>query len=570
MPAVVGIDLGTTFTVAALATSDGPQVLDLGSGPLLPSVVAFLADTVAVGAEAVEVASAAPQMAARSFKRHMGSPWVFNAHGRSWSAVELSAMVLGRVAERVRAVSGERDVSAVVTVPAYFSEPARAATAAAVRTAGMSLLGVVNEPTAAALAYGLARPDDPVDVVVVDVGGGTTDVSVLRVDGADVQVVAVSGDNELGGDDWDRRLAGLLADRYRERSRVDLRSDPLRFARLVAEASRAKVLLSSRDSARIGWSRVVGPGTADGQVTRFEFEEVTADLAGRVAGVLWEACASARVRPEDADVLLLVGGSTRMPQLVDMLSGLADDEARVLRQVDADLAVAAGAAVAAGSMAGLSTPVRVHDVTPLTLGVETAAGLMEPVVRRNTPVPVVVERTFTTESDNQHKVSVGVFQGERPIAAMNRRLAMVELEGLPPARRGEPEIEVTFSIDESGLVQVSVAEETSGGAASVNVAQSYRVDDEAVGKALADARAFAGSDRVEATRLRLVARVEALLAEASDALKEPLPDPRVRTAVESLVAASDAANGEWMASSADVLDDLLHPGAVRRAVQPLA
>jgi molecular chaperone DnaK len=547
MAKAVGIDLGTTNSVVA-ATVEGGQVEVIPNaegGRTTPSVVAFTDDGQRlVGQVARRQAILNPEATIYSAKRFIGRKWGevdeeakivsfkvvkgpndavrFEVRGRQYAPEEVSALVLRKLAEDAGRFLGERVREAVVTVPAYFNDAQRQATKDAGRIAGLDVLRIINEPTAAALAYGLDKQGSET-VLVFDLGGGTFDVSLLDVGDGVVEVRATSGDGHLGGDDFDKRIVDYLADEFRSDQGIDLRNDPQALQRLYEAAERAKVELSSTTTTQVNLPFITadasGPKHLNLPLARAKFEQLTSDLVERCRGPVQQALSDAKLTADDIDEVILVGGATRMPavqQLVRRLTGGKDPN----MTVNPDEVVAIGAALQAGVLKGEVEDVVLLDVTPLSLGLETLGGVMTRVIERNTTIPARRTETFSTAEDNQTAVDVVVLQGERELAADNRQLARFRLEGIPPAPRGVPQIEVTFDIDANGILNVSARDKATGKEQRVTIEESTNLDPSDIERMVSEAASHAEEDRRRREEIDARNELDALAYQAEQQLGE--------------------------------------------------
>src|SRR5438876_2191344 len=542
MPKAVGIDLGTTNSVVSVLEAGDPVVIPNSEGSrTTPSVVAFAKNgEVLVGEVAKRQAITNPDRTIRSVKREIGTNWAIDIDGKKYTAQEISARVLMKLKRDAEAYLGEQITDAVITVPAYFNDSQRTATKEAGEIAGFNVLRIVNEPTAAALAYGMDKGSKEQTVLVFDLGGGTFDVSLLEIGEGVIEVKATSGDNHLGGDDWDERVIDHLVKTFRGQHGVDLSKDKMALQRLKEAAEKAKIELSAATTTSINLPYITagpsGPLHMDAQLSRSEFQRMTQDLLDRTKGPFDQAIKDAGVKISDVDHVILVGGSTRMPAVSDMVKQLTGREAN--KGVNTDEVVAVGAALQAGVLKGEVKDVLLLDVTPLSLGIETKGGIFPKLIERNTTIPTKRSEIFTTADDHQPSVQIQVFQGEREIAAQNKKLGMFELAGIAPAPRGIPQIEVAFDIDANGIVNVSAKDLGTGKEQRVTISGGSALSKDEIDRMMAEAEKFAEEDarrRDEAeTRNRadtLAYQTEKFLAENA----EKVPDD-IKAEVESAVA----------------------------------
>ncbi|MBX3284667.1 MAG: molecular chaperone DnaK [Acidimicrobiales bacterium] len=549
MPKAVGIDLGTTNSVVSVLEAGDPIVIPNAEGSrTTPSVVAFAKNgEVLVGEVAKRQAITNPDRTIRSVKRHMGTNWSIDIDGKAYTSQEISARTLMKLKRDAEAYLGDTVTQAVITVPAYFDDAQRTATKEAGQIAGLEVLRIINEPTAAALAYGLEKEGTEQTILVFDLGGGTFDVSVLEIADGVFEVKSTHGDTHLGGDDWDQKVMDWLVESFKGDHGVDLSKDNMAVQRLKEAAEKAKIELSQVQSTQINLPFITatdaGPLHLDVSLSRAKFQELTADLLERTRKPFEQAISDAGLTKGQIDHVILVGGSTRMPAVADLVLTMTGKEAN--KSVNPDEVVAVGAAVQAGVLKGEVKDILLLDVTPLSLGIETKGGVMHKLIERNTTIPTKRTETYTTADDMQSQVEIHVLQGERDMAQFNKTLGKFKLVDLPPAPRGVPQIEVTFDIDANGIVHVSAKDKGTGKEQSMTITGQSSLSKDQIDQMVKDAEAHAEEDRIRREEADVRNQADSLVYQTEKLLKEQgdKVDGEEKAAVEaSLGRLKDALN----------------------------
>ncbi|RKD34746.1 molecular chaperone DnaK [Thermohalobacter berrensis] len=568
MGKIIGIDLGTTNSCVAVLEGGEPTVIPNAEGNrTTPSIVAFSKDGERlVGEPAKRQAITNPDRTIISIKRHMGTDHKVNIDGKEFTPQDISAMILQKLKADAESYLGEEVTDAVITVPAYFTDSQRQATKDAGRIAGLNVRRIINEPTAASLAYGLDKEEEQQKILVFDLGGGTFDVSILEIGDGVFEVIATSGDNHLGGDDFDQAIIDYLAEEFKKENGVDLRQDKMSLQRLKEAAEKAKKELSTVSTTNINLPFITatqdGPKHLNMDLTRAKFEELTAHLVERTMGPTRRALEDAGLSPSDIDKVILVGGSTRIPAVQRAIKNLTGKDPH--KGINPDECVAIGASIQAGVLSGEVKDLLLLDVTPLSLGIETLGGVFTKLIERNTTIPTKKSKIFSTAADNQTTVDIHVLQGERQMAKDNTTLGRFQLTGIPPAPRGVPQIEVTFDIDANGIVNVSAKDLGTGKEQKITITASTNLSEEEIEKKVKEAEKFAEEDKKKKEEVEarnnadsMVYQTEKILKDLGDKVSES-EKANVKAKLDELKKALEGDNTEEIKKKTEELQQEFH------------